>query len=77
MDVCLVSEISRLELLALLPKLRAGTHLDDPAVLYERVPELDVEPESSISVNADGEQVEGDSFRYRISPHRVRVMLPR
>lgn len=75
LDLCLVRAVSRLELLALLPRLRAGTHLDDPAVLYRRVPRLDVEPESAISVNVDGEPLSGESYLYEVSRHRLEVMV--
>lgn len=76
LDVCIVKEMSRVDLFKLLPNLRAGTHLEHPAVLYRKVPEIVVEPEAKLSVNADGEPQQGNRYAYGISPHRVRLMLP-
>lgn len=76
LDLCIVKEMSRMELLKLLPDLRAGTHLQHPAVLYRKVREIVVEPEAELSVNADGEPQEGPRYVYSISPHKLRLMLP-
>ncbi len=77
LDVCIVKEMSRVELFKLLPHLRAGTHLEHPAVLYRKVREMVVEPEAELSVNADGEPQEGPRYVYGVSPHKLRLMLPR
>ncbi len=76
LDVCIVKEISRRELLGLLPDLRGGRHLDHPAVIYRKVRELLVESEEELSVNLDGEPVGGRVLRYGISPHRLVLSLP-
>jgi lipid kinase YegS len=76
LDLCIVKEISRVELLKLLPNLRAGTHLDHPAVVYRKASEIIVEPEAKLSVNADGEPQQGERYVYGISPHKLRLMLP-
>jgi diacylglycerol kinase (ATP) len=66
LDIMLVRGLSRLQFMALLPDLRAGTHLDNPHVSYYRGDEFDVTPDGEIDVNADGEAVAGDSFRYDV-----------
>lgn len=74
LDLCLVREMSRVEFLRILPQLRAGEHLDNPDILYRQLPELTVEAEEELSVNADGEPMSGRTFRYQVSDWRVRVM---
>ncbi|CAN5835087.1 lipid kinase YegS [soil metagenome] len=76
LDLCIVKEMSRVELFKLLPNLRAGTHLEHPAVVYRKVSTVVVEPEAELSVNADGEPQQGKRYAYDISPHKLRLMLP-
>lgn len=76
LDLCVVKEMSRVELLKLLPDLRSGNHLSHPAVLYHTARNIVVEPEAKLSVNADGEPQEGERYVYGISPHRLTLMLP-
>lgn len=76
LDVCIVKEISRVEFLRMLPDLRAGEHLNHPAVIYLQVNELTVEAEADLSVNADGEPVDGRRFHYSISPHKLLLVAP-
>jgi diacylglycerol kinase (ATP) len=76
LDVCIVKEISRVDFLGLLPDLRAGDHLDHPAVIYRQLRELRVEAEAELQVNADGEPMRDRAFRYSLSPHSLRVMVP-
>ncbi len=76
LDVVIVPGLSRLDFLALMPDLRAGTHLESPDVLYVQATTLRVESERSLRVNADGEPLRGRSFRYDISPRPLSVMAP-
>jgi len=76
LDVCIVREVPRTELLGLLPELRAGEHLDHPAVLYRQVRELRVESDEELSVNVDGEPLGGKVLHYAVSPHRLLLSLP-
>jgi lipid kinase YegS len=77
LDVVIVTGDSRLDFLALLPDMRAGTHLDDPDVMYVRARTLEVESAVPIPVNADGEAVAGRRFLYSMLDRRVPVMIPR
>jgi diacylglycerol kinase (ATP) len=76
LDVCIVREMSRRELVGLLPDLRAGRHLDHPAVLYRQLRELVVESREELSVNVDGEPLGGRALRYGVSPYRLVLSLP-
>lgn len=76
LDVCIVKQVSRVDFLALAPQLRAGTHLEHPAVIYRRVRELRVESATELHVNADGEPLSGRRFTYSVLPHRLELVLP-
>ncbi|HEV2150522.1 MAG TPA: YegS/Rv2252/BmrU family lipid kinase [Longimicrobiaceae bacterium] len=76
LDVCIVKEVPRRELLALLPELRTGRHLDHQAVIYRQVPALTVESTEVMSVNVDGEPMDARVLHYAVSPHRICLSLP-
>lgn len=76
LDLCIVREMPRRELLGLLPEIRAGRHLRHPAVIYRRVRELRVESDEELSVNVDGEPSNGRVLRYAVSPHRIPLSVP-
>lgn len=77
LDVCIVTGMSRVEFARLLPDLRAGRHLEDASILYRQVAELVVESEMDLSVNADGEPLNGcRRLEYGVSPRRLLVAAP-
>lgn len=73
LDLCVVGEMSRTELLRLLPELRTGDHLNSEHVTYRRVASLTVEPLGDLSVNADGEPVESSVLEYAVVPRALRL----
>lgn len=76
LDVVIVPGMARMDFLALLPDLRAGTHLDNPDILYLRVSRLVVESEEVLSVNADGEPLRGRDFLYDLADRTLKLMIP-
>jgi lipid kinase YegS len=76
LDIMIVPGLSRLDFLALMPDLRAGTHIESPDVLYARASELVVASDRPMRVNADGEGVRAKRFRYVIWPRPLSVMVP-
>lgn len=76
LDVCVVRASSTLDFLALLPRLSAGTHVDDEDVLYFRTREVTLTFERPIRVNTDGEVLHADRCEYRVQPGAVRVLAP-
>ncbi len=76
LDIVIVPGLSRLDFLALMPDLRAGTHLESPYVLYVQAPSLRVESDRPLRVNADGEPLRGRLFEYDIAPRPLSVMVP-
>ena len=76
LDVVIVPALPRLDFLALLPDLRAGTHLESADVIYVQTQSLEVHAETTVRVNADGEALRGSSFSYKILERPLSVMLP-
>jgi YegS/Rv2252/BmrU family lipid kinase len=56
-DVCVVTEISRLEVLRLVPKMYSGGHRFHPAVQFFRCREVRADSPSTVRCHADGEVV--------------------
>jgi len=78
LDITIVCGVSRLDFLALLPDLRAGTHMESPDVMYLRAHRFDVEAREPVTVNADGELVAGEhTFRYDVLNRALPIMKPR
>jgi len=76
LDVVIVPELARMDFLSLIPDLRSGAHLDSRIVVYFRTSRLEVESEGDLSVNADGERVEGPRFSYEVAHRRLVLMTP-
>jgi diacylglycerol kinase (ATP) len=76
LDVVIVPALSRMDFLALLPDLRAGTHLSSPDVKYVQTRRLHIQAPGEISVNVDGEPIPGTHFDYRVHDRPITVMLP-
>lgn len=76
LDITVVRGLSRLDFMALLPDLRAGSHMESPEVSYFRAHTFEVETETALSVNADGEAVAGSTFRYDVLDRALQIIVP-
>ena len=76
MDLLVVKAVPRVDFLALLPDLRAGTHLESPDVVYARARRLVLTTRETLSVNADGEPQRGSRFEYEVEPSALEVVGP-
>jgi diacylglycerol kinase (ATP) len=56
-DVCLVPDISRARMLALLPRFLKGTHLDQPEVTTLRCNRIEITSSDGLFAHADGELI--------------------
>lgn len=77
LDVMIVPAMPRMDFVTLLPDLRAGTHVDNPHVLYFRTEVLDVTSSEELSINVDGEPIRGTRFRYSLLDSPLVLMVPR
>jgi len=76
LDVCLVGEVGRLELLRLLPTAYSGGHVLHPAVTMYRGDEIVVETDRPMPVVADGEPLGRTPVRFTVAPAALRVVVP-
>jgi diacylglycerol kinase (ATP) len=77
LDLCLVPAMGSADFLRLLPEIRSGEHAWNPRVLYRQLPDLRVEPlRNGLSVNADGEPVEGGRFDYAVAGGAIHLAWP-
>lgn len=75
LDVCVVEQMPVTSLLALLPKLRNGTHVEEDGVHYFRTAEVTVTSGSPVSVNVDGEPLSARKMTYRAHPSNLSIHL--
>jgi lipid kinase YegS len=73
LDVCIAGDVDHREFLRMLPDLRTGEHAAHEKVLYRQVSELKVEPVGDLSVNVDGEPIQGSTLDYSIRSRALRV----
>ena len=76
LDLLVVRAVPRLDFLAMLPDLRAGTHLESPDVVYAQAASIVITTTDVLSVNADGEPIRGTRFEYRVGTEHITVMTP-
>jgi diacylglycerol kinase (ATP) len=74
LDVILIGDISKPELLRSLPRLYLGTHLSHPAVRMYRGREVLIESPERVPLEIDGEYPGVGPFRARIEPQALRVI---
>lgn len=76
MDLCLVGDFSRLEVMPMIPKLMKGKHTDHSKVTMARSQRVVIESESMLACQADGETIGENLHRISIStiPRRLRVV---
>lgn len=74
LDVCLVHGRSTIDLVALLPKLSSGAHVDDGQVVYARARRVVMRFASPTKVNVDGEVLVASRCVYTVLPRAVRVV---
>ncbi|MBO5797443.1 MAG: hypothetical protein J6R77_03740, partial [Clostridia bacterium] len=76
LDFLLVEKMSRLRMLKLLPKYKAGTHLGKKGVHLWHGTAMRVQVDKPMPVTLDGECVFTDRFDLRILPGAYRMVFP-
>ena len=77
LDVCVVEMMGRADFARLLLKVKRGEHLAEPKVHYAQLPSILIVPETSLSVNVDGEAMDARRFDYRSRPRDLWVHVTR
>ncbi len=77
-DVILAPELSKLEVLRILPRFFNGTHLRHPKVKHFRTTSLMVRSTPGTPIHADGEVLSAstESVRYEILPGKLTLITP-
>jgi lipid kinase YegS len=76
LDVMIVPGMSRVDFMALAPRIRAGTHRDHPAITYFRTDRLVVECGDELAVNADGEPMVAEEYEYEVTGDTLTIRVP-
>jgi YegS/Rv2252/BmrU family lipid kinase len=73
LDLCVVEPMALGAFAGLLLELRRGEHLERDGVLYAQLPWVEVESETPLTVNLDGEPQSLSRLEYRVLPQALRV----
>lgn len=73
-DLVIIGDLNRLELLLNLPRIYAGTHLTHPKVRHFQVTEAEVETDEDVFVEAEGELLGRAPVHLRIIPRALWVI---
>lgn len=76
LDVLIIPAMSRMDFMALAPRVRSGAHVEDPQVEYFRTERLVVECGEDLAVNADGEAVSADRYEYEVTGDQLTLRVP-
>ena len=75
LDVLIINDLGKLDLLRSLPRIYRGTHLTHPKVTVERVREMDIRSKKKMSIQADGELLGETPARFYILPTTLNVVI--
>jgi YegS/Rv2252/BmrU family lipid kinase len=74
LDMLVIGDISKLELLRLWPELYKGSHIIHPKVMMEKVAAVTVESAKGVLVEADGELLGEGPVSFRVVPSALTVV---
>jgi diacylglycerol kinase (ATP) len=75
LDICIVNEISRFELLRFLPKVFKGAHINHPSFEVIRGKQVKINFCKPCSVQVDGEVIGKTPLEILVSPNAIRVIM--
>jgi len=75
--VVYATDLTKLETLAVLPKVFSGRHLGHPKVFHTTAREIRVDSDTPLAIHADGELVGTVPAVFRIVPRAIEVIVPR
>ena len=75
LDVLIIDDLSKPDLLWSLPRVYRGTHLTHPKVTVTRARDIDVRPTQRMSVQADGELLGEAPARFSVLPAALNVVI--
>ena len=75
LDVLIIGDLSKPDLLWSLPRVYRGTHLTHPKVTLKKAREIEIRSDDSISLQADGELLGGLPARVYVLPSLLNIVL--
>ena len=75
LDVVIIGDLSKPDLLRSLPRVYRGTHLTHPKVTVKRAREIDIRSKRQMSLQADGELLGETPARFRVLPAALNVVV--
>ncbi|HEX76024.1 MAG TPA: diacylglycerol kinase family lipid kinase [Dehalococcoidia bacterium] len=75
LDVLIIDDLTKLDLLRSLPRIYKGTHLTHPKVTVKRAREVEIRPAQQMAVQADGELLGEAPARFYIMPAALNVVI--
>ena len=75
LDVLIIGDLSKPDLLWSLPRVYRGTHLTHPKVTLKKVKEIEIRSDDSVPLQADGELLGGLPARCYVLPSLLNVVL--
>ena len=80
LDICLVNKVSRVKVLRLIGKYKAGKHLTDPVfkgiLTYQNATEIEISSEEQLRICIDGDVLAETSIKIRLSPLKLNFVVP-
>lgn len=76
LDICLVTEMSRLKILSLFPKYMKGVHEQIKQVSFHRGKKIRIESKDDICLNIDGEIVIARNMHFEVLKDAIKVVFP-
>jgi YegS/Rv2252/BmrU family lipid kinase len=74
LDVVIIGDVSKPDLLASLPRIYRGTHLTHPKITLRRAREVEIQSKLSIALQADGELLGKAPARFSVLPAALTVL---
>ena len=75
LDVLIIDDLSKLDLLRSLPRVYKGTHLTHPKVTVKKAREIDIRSRQQMSLQADGELLGETPARFHLLPATLNVVI--
>ena len=77
LDVCIVPEMGKFELLRWVPRAYRGEHLAHPRIVYFQARKITLESPSRLELFGDGEFIQELPATIEVVPRALRVIVPR
>ena len=75
LDVMIIGDLSKPDLLWSLPRIYRGTHLTHPKVIARRAKEIEIQANGSMALQADGELLGEPPATFHILPAALNIAV--